>query len=119
MNQTPLETQATVLRSLWKRYDDVYQVANAATPSSGDLPANVLKQILIDTQQVGAPTCMQTAKNELLDYMGTVIRAFRAYGAGEADAIVTGLINESETHLDHFRTELKAVQECAPYCLPQ
>ena len=113
-----VEEASTLLRSLWKRYDDVYQVATAATPSSVVLPATVLKQILMDTQQVAVPTCMQTAKNELVDYMGAVIRAFQAYAEREPDATVRGLIDESETHLDLFKTELKKVKECAPYCIP-
>jgi hypothetical protein len=113
-----VEEASALLRSLWNRYDDVYQVATSATPGSVVLPATVLKQILMDTQQVAVPTCMKTAKNELVDYMGAVIRAFQAYAEREPDATVRGLIDESETHLDHFRAELRKVKECAPYCIP-
>ena len=72
----------------------------------------------MDTQQVAVPVCMRTAKNELIDYMGTVIRAFQAFGAQEDDIAVRDLINQSETHYDRFKTELDAVRECAPFCLP-
>ena len=113
-----VEEASALLRSQWNRYDDVYQVATAATRTSVVLPVSVLQRTLMDTQQVIVPACMQTAKDELLNYMGTVIQAFQAYGAGEADATVRGLIDESETHLDNFDTELEAVKECAPYCLP-
>ncbi|MGZ9166863.1 MAG: hypothetical protein ACXW4U_16955 [Anaerolineales bacterium] len=40
---------------------------------------------------------MGAAKNELIDYMGTVIRAFQAFGAQEADV---------------------AFREFAPFCIP-
>jgi len=115
---TAVEEASALLFSQLKRYDDVYQVATAASRTSVVLPVSVLQRTLIDTQQVVVPACMQTAKDELLNYMGTVIRAFQAYGVGETDATVRGLIDESETHLDIFRTELKTVKECAPYCIP-
>jgi hypothetical protein len=61
---------------------------------------------------------MRTAKNELIDYMGTVIRAFQAFGAQEADSTVRDLIDQSEMHYDDFKMELDAVRECAPFCIP-
>jgi hypothetical protein len=60
---------------------------------------------------------MQTAKNELLNYMRTVIRAFQAFGAGEEDAMIRNLVNESNTYFDNFNTELEAVTKCAPFCI--
>jgi hypothetical protein len=113
-----VEEASSILVSQVKRYDDVYQVATAASRSSVFLPVGVLQQILMDTQQVAVPACMQTAKNELINYMGTVIRAFRAYAAQESDATIRELLNESDTHFDNFTTELEAVKECAPYCIP-
>ncbi|MEO7841161.1 MAG: hypothetical protein ABIU06_17610, partial [Anaerolineales bacterium] len=61
---------------------------------------------------------MQTAKNELINYMGTVISAFEAFRAGEADSSVLGLIKQSDVQYMNFRAELKAVNKCAPFCLP-
>ena len=72
----------------------------------------------MDTQEVGVPACMQTAKTELINYMDAVIRAFHAFGALEADETIRGLKNQSEKHYDNFITELEAVNECAPFCIP-
>lgn len=113
-----VEEASALLFSQLKRYDDVYRVATAASRTSVVLPVSVLQRTLMDTQQVVVPVCLRTAKDELLNYMGTVIRAFQAYGAGETDASVRGLIDESETHRDNFTTELEAVKECAPFCIP-
>jgi hypothetical protein len=112
-----VEEASTILISLVKRYDDVYQSATAATQTSVVVPVVVMQQLLMDTQQVAVPACMQTAKTELLNYMRTVIRAFRAYSAQETNIVVRGLIDQSETHYANFSTELKAVKKCAPYCI--
>ena len=113
-----VEEASALLFSQLNRYEGVYRVAISASPSSVMLPASVLKQILMDTQQVAVPSCMQSAKGELLSYMRTIIRAFDAYAAQEPDAIVSGLVDEAVTHLRNFDTELEAVKECSPYCLP-
>lgn len=99
-------------------YDQVYQVATTASRTAPDHPVNTLKQIFMDTQQVPVPACMRTAKHELMNYMGTVISAFQAYRAGEADAAVVSLIRESDAQYENFHAELEAVNKCAPYCLP-
>ena len=99
-------------------YDQLYQVATTASRTSPDHPVNTLKQIFMDTQQVPVPACMGTAKNELMNYMGTVIGAFQAYRSGEADAVVVELIRQSNVQYEHFQAELEAVNKCAPYCLP-
>jgi hypothetical protein len=49
--------------------------------------------------------------------MGTVILAFEAYQAGEADAAVLDLIRRSEAQYVNFKGELKAVGDCAPLCI--
>jgi hypothetical protein len=112
-----VEETSTILLSLVKRYDDVYQSATAATQTSVVVPVAVMQQLLMDTQQVAVPACMKTAKTELLNYMKTVIRAFWAYSAQEANIIVRGLIEQSETHYANFSAELKAVKKCAPLCI--
>lgn len=99
-------------------YDQVYQVATTASRTSPDHPVNTLKQIFMDTQQVAVPACMGTAKDELLNYMGTVISAFQAYRSSEADAAVVDLIRQSNVQYENFHAELEAVNKCAPYCLP-
>jgi len=109
---------STILISLVKRYDDVYQSATAATQTLVVVPVAVMQQIFMDTQQVAVPACMQTAKAELLNYMETVIRAFQAYSVQETDTTVRGLIDQSERHYANFSTELKEVKKCAPFCIP-
>ena len=99
-------------------YDQLYQVATTASRTSPDHPVNTLKQIFMDTQQVPVPACMGTAKQELIDYMGTVISAFQAYRSGAADAAVVDLIKQSNVQYENFQAELEAVNKCAPYCLP-
>ena len=99
-----------------KMYDRVYQSAVDGDRTSLDYPVTVMQQTFMDTQAVVVPVCMQTAKSELLNYMGTVIHAFRAFGAGEADEAVRILVQQSNGHYHHFMTELEAVRECAPFC---
>jgi hypothetical protein len=99
-------------------YDDAYQFATSASPDRLVRPVNTLQQILMDTKQMTVPACMQTAKDELINYMGTVIRAFSAYGAGEPDSAVRDLIEESATHYGNFNMELEEVNKCAPFCFP-
>ena len=82
------------------------------------MPVSVLKQTVMDTQEVPVPGCLESAKNELVDYMKIVITAFDAYAARESDSTVRGLIGEAVSHLNQFDAELKAVNECAPYCWP-
>ena len=113
-----VEEASALLFSQLNRYEDVYQVAISASPNSVVLPVSVLKQVLMDTQQVDVPSCMQSAKGELLNYMRTIIRAFDAYAAQAPDATVRGLVDEAVTHLHNFDSELEAIKACAPYCLP-
>ena len=101
-----------------KLYDEAYQFATSASPTALVRPVNTLQQILMDTQELNVPACMQTAKSELVNYMGTVIRAFLAYGAGETNATVSDLIDLSNAHHGNFNTELVAVNQCAPFCFP-
>jgi len=108
----------TILVTQLTMYDGVFQVAATASRTSPDHPVNTLKQIFMDTQEISVPACMRTAKNELINYMGTVISAFQAYRAGDADTTVRGLIEQSDMQYADFKAELKAVNECAPYCVP-
>jgi hypothetical protein len=109
---------STILVTQLKTYDGVYQVAVTASRTSPDHPVNTLKQIFMDTQEVSVPACMQTAKNELINYMGTIISAFQAYRSGEANATIRGLVKQSDEQYANFKAELKAVNKCAPLCIP-
>ena len=110
---------STMLVTQLTTYNGVFQVAATASRTSLDYPVTTLKQIFMDTQEISVPACMKTAKNELLSYMGTVISAFQAYRAGEADATVRGWIRQSDARYTNFQAALKAVNKCAPFCLPQ
>lgn len=99
-------------------YDHTYQFATSVAQNAVVRPVADLQQILMDTQDVDVPACMQTAKKELVDYMGIVIRAFLAYGAQEPDSIVRDLLDQSNTHYQNFNTELEEVNQCAPFCIP-
>lgn len=107
---------SALLLILTKRFDDVYQVATNAFPTSIDPPVLTMQQILMDTQEVPVPACLQTARDELIDYMGTVIRALRAYAAQEANATIRDIVAQANQHYGNFFTELNAVKECAPLC---
>ena len=117
----PCEVEAvkeasTFLSTQLNTYDGVYQVAVTASRTAPWHPVLVLQQILMDTQELSVPTCMQRAKKELLNYMGTVILAFQAYRAGEADSTVLDLIRQSNKQYANFKSELKAIDKCAPLC---
>jgi hypothetical protein len=101
-----------------KAHDDLYQFTTTVYQSGIDPPVNKMQQIFMDTQTVAVPVCMETAKNELLNYMRTVIRAFRAFEAGEEDITVRNLVDQSNTYYDNFNSELEAVNKCAPFCIP-
>ena len=108
---------AIILLRQRDRYDHTYQFATSAARDAIVRPVGDLQQILMDTQDVPVPSCMQTAKYELIDYMGTVIRAFQAFGAQETESTVRELIDQSEIHYDNFAAEVEAVRECAPFCI--
>lgn len=99
------------------RYDHSYQFAVTAARDAIVRPVGELQQILMDTNELPVPACMQTAKDELILYMGTVVRAFLAYGEGQANSAVRALIDESQAHYDDFSAELEAVNACAPLCI--
>jgi hypothetical protein len=99
-----------------KMYDRVYQSAVDGDRTALDYPVTVMQQTFMDTQTVVVPACMQSAKGELLNYMETVIYAFRAYGAGEPVETIRDLVQQSNGHYNNFVSEMEAVRECAPFC---
>jgi hypothetical protein len=96
-------------------FDHSYQFATSAAPDKIVRPLAELQQILMDTQTVEVPGCLQAAKTDLVAYMGTVVRAFLAYQAEEAD-LVRDLVGQSDTHYEEFHVEMEQVMECAPWC---
>ncbi len=109
---------STFLITQLKTYDSQYQFTTTVYQDGIGPPLYKLQQIFMDTQAVAVPVCMQTTKNELLNYMRTVIRAFQAFAAGDADTTIRDLVNQSNTYYDNFRSELEAVNKCAPFCIP-
>jgi len=114
-----VQEASALLISQMKMYDDVY-VSAAAAPSRGSTvyPVSVMQRVLVDTQQIDVPYCMQTAKVELLGYMGDAIRAFHAFEAQEENAAIKGFLDSSHAHVRVFIQELDRVEACAPYCWP-
>lgn len=113
-----VQEASSFLKTQLNFYDRVYQVAATASRTSLDYPVLTMQQIMMDTQELPVPACLQMAKNELLGYMGTVIHAFRAWGAGESDRTIRDLLHQSDAQYANFRTELKKVDKCAPFCMP-
>lgn len=106
------------LTSQLRAYDDLYQFTTTVYRGGLNPPVYKLQQIFMNTQTVAVPVCMQGAKHELLNYMRTVIRAFQAFAAGEADTTIRDLVDQSNTYYDNFKSELEAVNKCAPFCMP-
>ncbi len=101
-----------------RAHDDLYQFTTTVYQDGINPPVSKMQQIFMDTQTAAVPVCMQKAKTELLNYMRTVIRAFRAFEAGASDITIRDLVSQSNTHYDNFNSELEAVNKCAPFCLP-
>ncbi|HJR79239.1 MAG TPA: hypothetical protein VJ821_04135 [Anaerolineales bacterium] len=113
-----VEEASGLLLTQMNTYDKEYQFAATAPSASIAHPVTVLQQIFMDTQEVVVPACMQTAKSELVNYMGAVIRAFLAFGAQETESTIRDLVDQSQTHYDNFYTELEVLNKCAPFCSP-
>ena len=113
-----VQETSTFLSTQLKTYDAAFQFATTVYRTGLSRPVNDLQKIYMDTQEVAVPACMQTAKNELLNYMRVVIGAFQAYMAEETDATIQAHLNQSNIYYAHFKRELNAVNKCAPYCAP-
>ena len=110
-----VERASFLLVHQMERFDHSYQFATSAAPDKIVRPLAELQQILMDTQTVEVPGCLQAAKADLVAYMGTVVRAFLAYQAQEAE-LVRDLVGQSDTHYEEFHVEMDQVKECAPWC---
>jgi hypothetical protein len=112
---TAVERASFLLLHQMERFDHSYQFATSAAPDKVVRPLAELQQILMDTKTVEVPGCLQAAKTDLVAYMGTVVRAFLAYQAQEAD-LVRDLVGQSDTHYEGFYVEMEKVMGCAPWC---
>ncbi|HEX6035578.1 MAG TPA: hypothetical protein VFY83_14140 [Anaerolineales bacterium] len=112
-----VQQASAFLTSQLRAFDDLYQFTTTVYREGIDSPLYKLQQIYMNTKAVTVPNCMQNAKQELLDYMRTVIRAFQAFAAGQADATIRDFVNQSNKQYDNFKAELNAVNECAPWCI--
>lgn len=110
-----VERASFLLLHQMERFDHSYQFATSAAPDKIVRPLAELQQIMMDTQTVEVPGCLRAAKMDLVAYMGTVVRAFLAYQAQEAD-LVRDLVGQSDTHYEEFHVEMGQVMECAPWC---
>lgn len=117
-DEQAVKEASAFLTSQRRAYDDLYQFTTTVRPEGLNPPVTRLQQIFMNTQAASVPVCLRTAKEELLAYMGTVIRAFRAFEAGEEERQIRELVDQSYQHYDNFKTELEAVSQCAPFCLP-
>ena len=122
-NPTSPEDQVAVKkpnRLLWRRaavYDHTYRFATRVARNAVVRPVADLQLILMDTRGLDVPGCMQTAREELIDYMDAVIRAVLADGAQARDSTVRDLLDRSKTHYNNFDTEREAGNRCAPCCI--
>jgi hypothetical protein len=89
-------------------FDHSYQFATSATQEAIVRPVAELQQILMDTLEYSVPDCMRTGKNELIRYMGAVVRAFLAYEAGAAPA---GRVRLRAVHDVHIVQRYRACLE--------
>ena len=108
---------STALLTQMKEFDDVYISTTAGFQSSITFPVSVMQQIMVDTGRMPVPACLETAQSELIEYMRDVIRAFDAFEAGEADSVISGLLNDSYAHVRVFLQELREIEACAPLCI--
>lgn len=113
-----VQEASSFLNSQRTTFDHEYQFATTVPPESIKIPMATLQQILLDTDFVSVPRCVQPAKDQLLQYMTIVLQAFEAYRTRAGDATVAALVNQSNTHYDQFVARLESVNRCAPYCLP-
>lgn len=112
-----VDSASTALFEQVAAFEEAYRSAASATPAGLMGPVTSMQQILWDTREVTVPGCMQEARLELVTSMESAIRAFLAVMTGESGETVEGLLQDSQTHLDNFTTELESVHTCAPFCL--
>lgn len=111
-----VEAASTALTDQMNLFDAMYKSIPSLTPVALIGPVTQMQQILMDTKEVVVPGCLQVARNELISAMETVIRALLAVMASESETTITGLLENSTTHLDNFTAELELINKCAPFC---
>ena len=111
-----VQTASNVLLDKLQLFDAIYQSIPSLTPIELFDPMTELQRILIDTQKVVVPACLQIAQNELIIGMETLVRALLAVMESKPEATAAALFEKSTTHLDNFRAELEWIDKCAPFC---
>ena len=111
-----VETASNTLLGQLTQFDLVYQSIPSRTPVMIIGPMTQMQQILMDTKETAIPACMQTARNELITAMETLIRALLAIMESQPETTIQDLTEKSTSHLDNFTSELEIVNKCAPFC---
>ena len=111
-----VEAASAVLFDQLILFDATYQSISSRAPVALIGPMTQMQQILIDTQKLVVPACLQPAQNELISAMESLIRGLLAIMESEPEATFAKLMEKSQKHLDNFTAELEFVNKCAPFC---
>ena len=111
-----VEAASAVLFDQLILFDAIYQSIPSRAPLALIGPMTQMQQILIDTQKLVVPACLQPAQNELISAMESLIRGLLAIMESEPEATFAKLMEKSQKHLDNFTAELEFVNKCAPFC---
>lgn len=111
-----VEAASAVLFDQMILFDAIYQSIPSRAPVELFGPMTQMQQILIDTQKLVVPACLQPAHNELISAMESLLRALLAIMESEPEATFAKLMEKSQKHLDNFTAELGFVNKCAPFC---
>lgn len=111
-----VEAASAVLFDQLILFDAIYRSIPSRAPVGLIGPMTQMQQILIDTQGLVVPACLQPAQNELISAMESSMRALLAIMESEPEATFAKLMEKSQKHLDSFTAELEFVNKCAPFC---
>ncbi len=111
-----VEAASAVLFDQLILFDAIYESISSRAPVALIGPMTQMQQILIDTQKLVVPACLQPAQNELISAMESLIRGLLAIMESEPEATFAKLMEKSQKHLDNFTAELEFVNKCAPFC---
>lgn len=111
-----VETASNTMRDQLQLFDATYQSTSSLNVVELLGPMTQLQQILIDTEKVVVPACLQAAQFELLTVMETLVRAILAEMESKPEATAANLIEKSNKHRDNFTAELEWINKCSPLC---
>lgn len=112
-----VEVSIRNLQQIAERWDDANSVAASAARIALATPVSHLQTIKQDTQQLDVPPCLLPAKKALLSSMETKIESYLAFMRQDDDIVVSSMILGADIDLSTFRSELKVVSACAPFCV--